>query len=292
MKTRLPYTATLILTTGCSLMTFAFSEEGPPSSSGAIAPVPPAARTYIPSILEVLPFTPPAPPVEKKVPAMRIDSAITVPAGNFRTLTIIRGEASTLPDIPIPPEPVVQERRELTPEELAAIAYQRRHNLLIGATIIDHRLSAVHWRHPDTGESYEAVCGFDIGLLAGIGQFVRDGETYSLMLMHSNYATDRSRNFAARMFPDLPEVATDAITFIKGNSKDPVGTAPITLLKELITSEKGRLTTYQESRTRYQEASAAWEKSHPVPARDETFWFRPHRGSRYLADPKPEAARR
>ena len=251
-----------------------------------------ASRTFIPGLLELPAFTPPAPPVEKKVPAMRVDSAVTVPAKNSRTLTIIRGEASTLPDIPIPPEAILPEPRKLTPEELARIADHRRHTLQIGATVFDHRLSVVHWRHPDTGESYEAVCGFDIGLTAGIGEFVRDGETYSVMLMHSNYDTTRFRNAAARMFPNLPEVPSDTIIFTKGNPNDTVGTAPITGLKDLITNEKSRLTTYQEHRTRYQEAAAAWEKAHPVAPRDETVWLRPHRGSRYLANPKPEAAAR
>ena len=58
------------------------------------------ARTFIPTPLEVPAFVPPAPPVEKTVPAMRVDSAVTVPAAHSRTLTILRGEASTLPDIP------------------------------------------------------------------------------------------------------------------------------------------------------------------------------------------------
>ena len=249
-----------------------------------------SARTFIPDSLEVPAFTPPAPPVEKKVPSMRVDSSITVPAGNSRTLTLIRGEASTLPDIPIPPEPILQEKRPLTPEQLARLADQRRHRLRLGATILDHRLSVVHWQHPDTNESYEAVCGFDIGLLAGIGQFVRDGETYSVDLMHSNYDTSRFRNIVARMFPNLPDVPAGSIAFLKGNPKDPVGTAPITLLQDLVTREKSRLTTYQESRTRYQQAAAEWQKAHPPVPRDETFWFKPHRGSRYLADPKPEAA--
>jgi hypothetical protein len=109
------------------------------------------------------------------------------------------------------------------------------------------------------------------------------------MLMHSEYDTGNFRAAVAKMFPDLPEVPTDAITFTKGNPKDPVGTAPITLIKELITSEKSRLITYQEKLRIFQQDAAAWEQAHPVLPRDETVWLRPHRGSRYLADPQPEA---
>ena len=145
---------------------------------------------------------------------------------------------------------------------------------------------------PDGAKSYEAVCGFDLGLLAGTGRFVSGGEDYSLMLMHSDHSTRHFRNLAARMFPNLPEVPVDAIVILKGNPRDPVGTAPITLLKDLIAAEKPRLEIYQADRLRHQQARAAYEKANPVLPRDETYWFKPHRGSRYLANPQPEAAAR
>lgn len=248
-----------------------------------------ARRSFIPHSLEVREFTPPAPVVPKQVPAMRVDAAVTLPTASGRTLTVIRGEPSTLPDIPEPPQPRASVPRLRTAKDLAREAWQRRHTLQIGATVFDHRVSVVHWRHPDTGEDYEAVCGFDIGLLAGTGRFVRDGEDYLVMLMHSNYSTRNFRNLGTRMFPKLPEVPVGAIVFLKGNPQDPVGIAPITLLKELIASEKPRLAVYQADRLRHQQASAAWEKSHPEAPRDETIWLKPHRGSRYLANPRPEA---
>lgn len=76
----------------------------------------------------------------------------------------------------------------------------------------------------------------------------------------------------------------------KGNPEDPAGTTTINLLKDLITNEKSRLITYQADRLRYGQAAAEWEKSHPPVPRDETLWLRPHRGSRYLTNPTPEAA--
>lgn len=279
-----PIPSVFLVVLACTALTFSQDEKNAVAGEAAAT----GARTFISDSLEVPAFTPPAPPVEKRVPAMRVDAAVILPSANSRTLTLIRGEASTLPDIPIPPPPEPREPHAPTPEELAREAYSRRHTLQIGATVFDHRLSVVHWQHPDTRESYEAVCGFDIGLLAGVGQFVSDGETYSVMLMHSSYDTAHFRRFTARMFPNLPEVPAESIAFLKGNPKDLIGTAPITLLKDLIATEKSRLTTYQEDRTRYQEAFAAWEKAHPVAPRDETFWLRPHRGSRYLTNPSPE----
>jgi hypothetical protein len=247
-------------------------------------------RTFIPDSLEVPDFTLPAPPVEREVPAMRVDAALTVPMESSRTLTLIRGEASTLPDLPPPPVVQAREPRQLTPEDIARNIYHRRHSFNFGATVYDHRVSHVQWHHPDTGEFYEAVCGFDIGLLAGIGRFVRDGESYDFILMSSNIDTTVIRRIARPYAPRIPEVSANSILILKGDRNDPMGTAPITLLKDLIANEKDRLVTYQAERLRYQQAAAAWEKAHPVPPRDETFWFRPHRGSRYLANSKPEAA--
>ena len=255
---------------------------------GGETPTPESARTSIPDSLEVPDFTPPAPLVEKKVPAMRIDSAITLPAKNSRTLTIIRGEASTLPDIPIPPKPILQERRALTPEELARNADERRHHLHFNAEVHENGVSVIRWQHPDTGEAYEAICGFDVNLLAGLGQFTSDGKNYQLSFMPPGVVPSARRPFSKLPVPKPPEAAPGTIAITRGNANDPVGNATATLLRDFITSEKSRLTTYQENRATYQQASAAWGKSHATAPRDETIWLRPHRGSRYLTNPTSE----
>ena len=277
--------SSIIVICGIGCLNMAVGEDAPVLQGSTVA-----ARTCIPYSLEVPDFIPPAPPAVEKVPEMRVDSSITVPAGSSRTLTLLRGEASTLPDLPPPPVVQAREPRPLSPEEIARNIYHRRHSFNFGATVYDHRTSYVQWHHPDTGEFYEAVCGFDIGLLAGIGRFVRDGESYDFMLISSNIDTAAIRRIVRSYVPRFPDIPANSILILKGDRNDPVGIAPITLLKDLIACEKDRLVTYQEDRLRYQKAAAAWEKAHPVPPRDETFWFRPHRGSRYLADPKPEAA--
>ncbi len=247
-------------------------------------------RTSIPYSLDVPDFTPPAPSIPKSLPAIRVDAELSVPATNSRTITMIRGEASTLPDIPPPAIAEIRERHPLTPEQIARNIHHRRHNFRFGATVYDHRISQVQWNHPDTGELYQAVCGFDIGLLAGIGRFISDGESYEFMLMSSNIDTTLIRRVVRQYAPKVPDVQVDAIMIINGDRNDPVGISPIALIKDLISSEKDRLVNYQADRLRFHQAAAAWEKAHPVPPRDETFLFRPHRGSRYLANPKPEAA--
>jgi hypothetical protein len=248
---------------------------------------PASARTYIPSTLAVPAFTPPVPVAAKRLPKIRVDATCTLPSINGKTLTLQRGEASTLPDLPPPPPPEpVKKARKLTPTELARIAYQRRHNLKLGASVYDHKVSIVHWIDPDTATSYEAFCGFDIGLLAGIGTFIHQQETYSISLVGSHFDTTRKSPFGHP--PLLKKVQPGQILITTGDPKNTLATAPLAIIRDLITAEKGRLTKFQAARLKHQQAAAAWEKAHPPIPRDETFVLRPHRGSRYLADPQPE----
>ena len=247
-----------------------------------------SARTFIPTALEVRAFIPPPPPIEKTVPAMRVDAAVTLPAAHSRTLTILRGEASTLPDIP---EPVVVEQRpprKLTADELARQAEERRCHLNFNAEVYQNGVSIIRWQHPDTQESYEATCGFDVNLLAGLGHFTSAGKNYQLSFIPPGVRPTTRSRFSKLPLPKPPEAAPDTFAITRGNANDPIGTATATLLRDLIATEKSRLIVYQEERATYLQAAAEWQKSHAIPPRDETVWLRPHRGSRYLANPTPE----
>ena len=260
------------------------SGGAPSVSRDPVVLAPPSATVSasIPHSLVVPAFTPPPPAVVKQAPVMRVDAAVTVPLRNTKTLTLLRGEASTLPDIPPPVVIQPHEPRVLTPEEIESNTYYSRHTLSIGGSIYYHLTSHVQWRHPDTGEAYEAVCGFDLGLLGGVGEFLHDGESYHLMLMCYDLNSKTLRRFARNPVPALPEVLPDAILIVKGNPLDPIGTAHILVLRDVIANEKTRLLTFQADRLRYQQTSAAWQKANPPIPRDETYWIRPHRGSRHL----------
>ena len=247
-----------------------------------------SARTFIPGLLEVPPFTPPVPVVRKPHPPIRADASVTVRSKNSRTLTIQRGEASTQPDLPPPPPPPPWvEPTEPTPEEIARRIWEHRHNINLGATIFDHKVSVINWTDQETLVRYEAVCGFDIGLLAGIGGFVHKGENYSLFLMHGDFDTTNVRHFASQWYLDIPEVAPGEIIIIEGDPEDTVATAPMFVIKEIIAAEKSRLLAYQAARATYFAASTAWHAAHPPIPRNETFILRPHRGSRYLPATQP-----
>ncbi len=247
-----------------------------------------AARTFIPSSLEVPPFTPPVPPPRKVVQPIRIEASVTVPTKNSRTLTIQRGEPSTKPDLPPPPPPPpFVQPTALTPEQIARQIWERRHSLNLGATIYDHKVSVVNWTDHETLVHYEAVCGFDIGLLAGVGNFVHKGDGYSFWLMHWDFDTTIVRRFARQWQLNIPEVALGEIIITEGDPEDTIATAPMFVIKDIIAAEQPRLLAYQAARKTYFAASAAWHAAHPPIPRDQTFILRPHRGSRYLPSTQP-----
>jgi len=247
------------------------------------------ARTYIPDTLAVPEFTPPPPAVPKELPHIRIDSSVTVPSENAdTTITLQRGEPSIVPDLPPPAKPAPSPPpRELTAAELAELKWQRQHTLNLGATIYDHKTSQIHWTDQETGKSYQAWCGFDVSLLAGLGNFVHKGESYQFMLMHSSVDTEKFNKIANKDLA-IPEISAGQILVTHGNAADPAAIAPIRVIQVVITSEKERLVAYQSAREKYQQESAEWQKAHPPVPRNETFILRPHRGSRYLAGDQTE----
>ena len=241
----------------------------------------PAARTFIPGLLEVKPFTPPVPVVRPVPPPVRIMASVSFPTVKGTTLTLQRGEPSTEPDLPPPPPPrPYVAPRELTPEEIARRLWYQRHHLNLGASIYDHRVSVVTWTDPGSGVHYQAVCGFDIGLLGGVGRFIHQGEGYGLMLFYSHYDTTRWRRLTGYSRPPVPDAAPGEIHITRGDAEDEIALVPIIAIRDVIAAEQDRLLTYQAARAVYSKASAAWHAAHPPVPRDQTFIFSPHRGSR------------
>jgi hypothetical protein len=264
-------------------------ESAPPSEPDAPLEARPAVTeraTFIPHPLTIEPFTPPPPKIAKALEACRIDASVARPAAKGTTLTLQLGEASAAPDLPGPPPPLpAVTPGDPTLDQIARHRWYLRHNFFLGATIFDHRVSVLQWTDRESATAYEAVCGFDLGLLAGTGGFVHQGENYSFMLMHSHISTEGIRRLWGYWNADLPEVAEGQIIITKGDPTNPVGTAPAILLGKVIEAEKDRLVAFQAARDAYLKEAAAWTAAHPPVPRNETFIFRPHRGSRYL---KPE----
>ena len=256
----------------------------------ALLAAPTNARTYLPEGALIAPiFTPPTPVVQAPLPNIRIDASFTVEGEDDTTLTIQRGAASIEPSLPPPAPPAPAAIfREPTAAELTEQASYLRRSISLGATVYDHKVSEINWTDPQTGQHFQAICGFDIGLLADVGGFIHAGEDYSLSLMHSDIEGAEFAQIRTDGGTIIPQVPLGIIRITLGNPDHPTAIAPLYLIKDLIQSEKQNLTTYQAARKKYQQQATAWAAANPPIPQDQTIIFRPHRGSRYLTDPQPE----
>jgi hypothetical protein len=222
-------------------------------------------------------FIPPPPP--KDVPPMKIEAATSSKLPTHQ-ITVIRSEASTLPDIPPPPEP----------KPFVQVPVGEPFYLLsFGATVYDHRLSHVKWFDPRTKESFEAWCAWDWTLLSPISEIKLGERIRSFHLFASNIDTDRRLRFGREWkMPEHPELEELAFVITKGDSNDAEAIRILTIIRDYYTKHKERLILIRQAREQYQSAAAAWHTANPPKPQSHTFWLKPHRGSRYL---KEEGAR-
>ena len=188
-------------------------------------------------------------------------------------ITVIRSEASTLPDIPPPPQPKPVVHRP---------AGEPRHLLSYGATVYDHRLSHVKWFDPRTKQNYEAWCAWDWTLLSPIPFFQRADRKLLFHLSAYNLDTNNGPRFRTKLkMPAHPKLEENTFVITKGEPDDEI-VHVITDLRDYYLKHKERLILIQKARADYQAASAAWHAANPPKPDSHTFWLKPHRGSRYL----------
>jgi hypothetical protein len=222
-------------------------------------------------------FIPPPPP--KEVPPMKVEAAATRKLPTHQ-ITVIRSEASTLPDIPLPPEP-----KPLVQGPVG----EPRYLLSFGATVYDHRLSHVKWYDPRTEKNFEAWCAWDWTLLSPFPDIKIGERVSSFHLFASNINTERHLRFGKEwQMPEHPELEDLAFSITKGDSNDAEAIRVLTTLGDYYTKHKERLILIRKAQEEYQAAAAAWHAANPPKPENHTFWLKPHRGSRYL---KEEGAR-
>ncbi len=216
-------------------------------------------------------FTPPPPP--KKVPPMVV-KASTVTPSQTHNLTLIRGEASTLPDIPPPP---------ITKLTVPGHEGEPHHIASISASVYDQSLSHVTWTNPATGESFEAWCGWDFTLLSSIPQ-IDLGKNFCLFQISASNVNTAAEQRVGRKtdIPAHPAVTADSFTISKGNVANTDAQILLTTLRDYYLKHKTRLILIKKAQTEYQAAADAWHKANPPKPENHTFWLKPHRGSRYL----------
>ena len=231
-------------------------------------------------------FVPPEKPLPKELPEMEIESRKVFEVGG-RRFTAIRGEASTLPEIPELKATVDLEEGTFVSRELFD-GYQAPVFLWMAATVFDREVSRVTWSHPKfPKQQYEAIVGLDFSLFSSVSKFSHGGNTFQLLLL-SSFLDTKERDFHGRpfRFPDPPQCEPGEFRIVKGRAEDRDGVAPLMALMALYEAEESRLVAAQNHRLRVQKQAEEWRKANPPEPepRNVTIWVRPHRGSRYLRE--------
>lgn len=218
-------------------------------------------------------FIPPPPP--KEVPAIKVEAATTRHLPTHQ-ITVLRGDASALPDIPPPPEP----------KPFVQGPVGEPHYLLsFGATVYDHRISHVRWFDPRTEKQFEAWCGWDWTLLSPMPEIVLGERVSSFHLMASNIDTAAFRRAGHEFkMPEHPELVEGAFSITKGDEDDAEALKALIAIRDFYLKHKDRLGQIRQAREEYQAAAAAWHAANPPRPQSHTFWLKPHRGSRYLKE--------
>ena len=249
-------------------------------ASGEEAPLP---STRLNSPIVIGEFVPPQPLPPKAIPLMRIEGAVTREMFGKR-VTVIRGAPSTLPDIPREPAHDLLSAEETARRKELLARHPKPVFLHIGATVYDHQVSVVHWRHPTFPTvAYQAEVGFDFGIFANVGKFTHKNLPHNLLMMQSNVRTAALRRWRGDP-PEIPSVAPEASRITIGDATDAVGMSPFTALMDLYFAEREALLAANAARLEYLRDAEEWRKANPPPdpPSQRTFWLLPHRGSRYL----------
>lgn len=222
-----------------------------------------------------IPSTKFIPPPSKKVPVIKVEATTTRRLPTHQ-ITVLRGEASILPDISPPPKP--------KPFVQGPIG-EPHYLLSFGATVYDHGISHVRWFDPRTEKHFEAWCGWDWTLLSPMPKFVLGERVSSFNLTTSNTDTALARRFGHEFkIPKHPELTENAFSITKGDENDPEALKMLTAIGGFYFKHKERLNQIRQASEEYQAAAAAWHAANPPKAQSHTFWLKPHRGSRYLKE--------
>jgi len=222
-------------------------------------------------------FSPPPPP--KPAPDVVAEASSEIRKGTH-SITLVRGEPSTLPDIPEPPE------RVATAE--VPFLLPGRPNFLLGLQItvyrIDDRdLSYLRWTDPQTKEKLEAWCGWDWRIVSPMREISNDRVAYNLFFS-AGYVDTSKRDPLGRwpVVPNPPAVAADDFVITKGDASSPSGKEFLEAVQRYCVANRADLERMRDAREQYRADAEAWKKANPWKPRDYTIVLRPHRGSRYL----------
>lgn len=214
-------------------------------------------------------FTPPAPP--KEVPPLVVEDASVLHTPTHE-ITVLRADASTLPDVPPAPAPARREGRFIVPLETPA------RPVTISGEAYGPALSRIEIIPPG-GKARVIWCGWDVSLLTELHEFEHEGLRYEI-------------RFLPGVMKEIPEnaPAPAARTSTAGDQKT---ASLLDALRGFRQQHLTRLKALRAARKQAAADAAAWQAAHPPVPQDHTIWLKPHRGSRCLAkdEQKEETAR-
>jgi len=205
-------------------------------------------------------FTPPPPP--KEVPAIEVKGSTSAVFGTHR-ITILRGEPSSLPDIPKPPPPVKTDPEVVSPHA------EPTQILFISGSTYGESISRVEIWNPETQTRHSAWCGWDVSLVAPFQEIIHQEKSYCLLMGVG--PGDASEN--------QPKVEAGSILVPDG---DEYTAAILTSMRDVCFQNMPKLLELKAAREQYQKDSDAWKAANPPQPQNHTIWIKPHRGSRYL----------
>jgi hypothetical protein len=208
---------------------------------------------------------------------MEVKGSTTADFGTHR-ITILRGEASTLPVIPPPPPPAEPSH------EISSAPGESVHLIFISGSTYGKDLSRVEIWNPLTQTRHTAWCGWDISLIAPFHEINHEGKHHSLIMGVGQADPAKAEGPGA-------EVKPGSILVPDG---DEFTASLLTSLRKACYDNMPRLVELKAAREQYQKDSDAWKAANPPRPQNHTIWIKPHRGSRYLkktADEQQEGSR-
>lgn len=254
---------TLLLLLGCPLLVVPILAEQDTFSDPAL-PDPSSIR-----------FVPPPPPAE--VPAITVRGS-TVAEFPTHRISILRGEPSSLPDVPAP------KSAEVTKVARVPIGgVERDFQLSISGFTYDKGISRVEVWNPFTKTRHIAWCGWDVSLLAPYHQIPFQGKLRTLHLMVAAVDTSKWRNGSAFLRGKTDPVPAPGEILVPDG--DVFVTDLLTSLKDLHLRNRPKLEAIRAAAEQSRADAAAWHAANPPQPQDHTIWLKPHRGNRYLEAP-------
>ncbi len=179
-----------------------------------------------------------------------------------------------------------QEERQWTEEEIQEMleGFRLDITISIGATVIDHDLTYLSWRHGE--ERYAAYSNIDFNHMSGFGGFKVDGQPYSFFMGISNVKSEWLEEDEMNALPKLPD-SPPQFEVVAGDPDNEEALSNIVALHQLYAAEGKRLETAWQKREGARKDRAAYLEAYPPQPEDMEVYFWANHRSQTMKRPLP-----